>query len=244
MDPGGGAGLLRDVATARARGALARAVGTAWTEQGRGVHEVEPRSPAAVARGLELALARGPGAIKVGMAVGPATAAAILGALEGCAVPVVVDPVLASSRGGPLWAARPADLLPLVYRASLATPNAGEAAALTGLPVTTVEEAELAARKLVAGGARAVLVKGGHLGEGDEAVTDVLVSAGGARRFSRPRTAGPTPRGTGCALATAIAIELARGAPLEAAVQIAGDWLAGAIRDATTVGEERRLYGL
>jgi len=100
MDPGGGAGLLRDVATARARGALARAVGTAWTEQGPGIHELEPRSPATVARGLRLALAGRPGAIKIGMAVGPATAAAILEALEGCALPVVVDPVLASSRGG------------------------------------------------------------------------------------------------------------------------------------------------
>jgi hydroxymethylpyrimidine/phosphomethylpyrimidine kinase len=243
VDPGGGAGLLRDAATAAARGARAHAIGTAWTEQGDGRHRVEPRAPAAVGAALAEALAAA-AAVKIGMAVGPATAAAIVEALGGYPGPVVVDPVLASSRGGPLWAGTPRELLPLARRATLVTPNAGEAAALAGGgPVSTVAEAEAAGRRLLeAEGLRAVLVKGGHLGgAGDETVTDVLVTAGGTRRLARARVAAPAPRGTGCALATAIAVELGRGAPLADAVELATAWLARAIAAAQTVGDERHL---
>jgi hydroxymethylpyrimidine/phosphomethylpyrimidine kinase len=216
-------------------------VGTAWTEQAAGVHEVEPRLPEHVHRGLTLAIAGGAQAVKIGMAVGPATAAAILEALEGYRGPVVVDPVLASSRGGALWQAEPAGLLPLGRRATLLTPNAVEAAALAGVPVRTVEEAEAAARRLIDAGVPAVLVKGGHLEAKGGAIVDVLATSGAMTRWQRPRVPGPTPRGTGCALATAIAVELARGAPLQRAVEIAGAWLAEAIRAAITVGDERRL---
>jgi hydroxymethylpyrimidine kinase/phosphomethylpyrimidine kinase len=242
LDPGGGAGLLRDVATAAARGARARTVGTAWTEQGPGVHEVEPRPPEGVRRGLGLALAAGAGAVKIGMSVGPATAAAILEALGGYGGPVVLDPVLASSRGGALWQGEPAGLLPLARRATLLTPNAGEAAALTGLPARTTDDLESAARCLVEReGLLAVLVKGGHVDTDGETVVDVLAAANEVRRFRRPRAPGTSPRGTGCALATAIAIELGRGAPLEQAVEIAGAWLGAAIAAAVTIGDERRL---
>jgi len=100
LDPGGGAGLLRDVATATARGAQVTAVGTAWTQQGAGVHRVEPREPAAVGAALAHALgAVGPAAVKIGMAVGPATAAELVKALLGFAGAVVVDPLLSSTRG-------------------------------------------------------------------------------------------------------------------------------------------------
>ena len=245
LDPGGGAGLLRDVATAAALGATAHAVGTAWTEQGPGVHRVEARDPVAVGRALAAAVAAGPAAVKVGMAVGPETSAAIVEALRGYAGPVVVDPVLASSRGGVLWAGPPEALLPLARRATLVTPNAPEAAALAGRPVTTPAEAEAAGRWLIeAGGCDAVLVKGGHLAlAGDDRVTDVLVAGLGTttRFLPRPRAIGPTPRGTGCALATAIAVELGRGRSLGDAVARAGDWLARAIARARPVGGDQHL---
>ncbi len=167
LDPGGGAGLLRDVATAAARGAHAVAVGTAWTEQGPGIHRVEPRAPGAVGEALARAIAARPAAVKVGMAVGPDTAAALVEALTGYDGPVVVDPVLATSRGGPLWSAEPRALGPLLRRATLVTPNAGETAALTGMPVATAAEAEAAGQALVEAGLAAVLVKGGHLDDGD-----------------------------------------------------------------------------
>jgi len=243
LDPSGGAGLLRDVATAAARGALAHAVGTAWTEQGDGVHRVEPRAPAAVRDALAAAIAAvRPAAVKIGMAVGPATAAALLEGLEGYGGPVVIDPVLATSRGGTLWEGAPSELVPLLRRATVVTPNAGEAGELAGHLVETGGGAQAAARFLIARHRlMAVLVKGGHLDEAEPQVTDVLVTPDGERHWSRPRVPGRTPRGTGCALATAIAVELGRGRDLAAAVEAAGAWLAGAIAAAVDVGGERHL---
>lgn len=263
LDPGGGAGLLRDVATALALGAQPHAVGTAWTEQGQGIHRVEPRAPATAGAALAHALATfQPAAVKIGMATSPATATALVAALANFAGPVVVDPVLATSRGGPLWAGAPVTLLPLLRRATLVTPNAVEAAALAGRPVATVAEAEAAGRHLVeVEGLQAVLVKGGHLaesdvkgghlaesgdnggppGDSDGSLTDLLVTSTGTTRYQHPRDPGPSPRGTGCALATAIAVELGRGRALGEAVRAAIDWLVATIAAATSVSGERHL---
>jgi len=234
--------VLRDVATAAELGADAHVIGTAWTEQGDQIHRVEPRDPAAVAESLARAIAtRKPAAVKVGMTVDPATAGAICEGLAGFGGPVVVDPVLATSRGGPLWAGQPSGLMPLLRRATLVTPNAGEAAALTGgPPVLTPSDAEAAGRWLVAQGVAAALIKGGHLNQ-EELVTDVLVSAAGTRLLRHARLPGPSPRGTGCALATAVAFALGSGQPLEEAVRAGIDWLAEAIAAAGPVGTERHL---
>ena len=242
LDPSGGAGLLRDVATARSLGAPVVAIGTAWTEQADGIHRVEPRAPAAVREALARALGAGGAAVKIGMAVGPATAAALVGGLADFSGPVVVDPVLASSRGGTLWAGTPADLLPLLRRATLVTPNGPEAAALVGRTIADTEGAVVAGRALIEGaGLRAVLVKGGHLGDDPAEVTDLLVTAAGTLRFAHRRVGGPSPRGTGCALATAIAVELASEAPLERACDCAIRWLAGAIASAARTQGELHL---
>jgi hydroxymethylpyrimidine/phosphomethylpyrimidine kinase len=231
IDPAGAAGLLRDVATVRARGARPWAVGTAWTEQAEGVHRVEPREPAAVGAALAHALRTArPAAVKIGMAVGPATADALLRALDGYAGAVVVDPVLATSRGGSLWDGDVAGLWPLVRRATLVTPNALEGASLTdGEGVHSVMDAEAVGLKMIERGARAVLMKGGHIDEHATSVTDVLVNAGRVDHLSRARIQGPSPRGTGCALATAIAVELGRGHALLDATSVATRWLSAAI---------------
>ena len=246
VDPGGGAGLLRDAATVAALGARPHAVETAWTEQGPGLHRVEPRAPEAVRAALAEALVTlRPAAVKIGMAVGPATAAAVIEALRDYCGPVVVDTVLATSRGGALWAAEPRDLLPLLRRATLVTPNSVEAAALTGRPLATADDAEATGRWLIeAEQLRAVLVKGGHLGPPAGTVVDVLVTRSGAEHFTRPRTPGPSPRGTGCALASAIAVKLGSGRSLSEAVGEAGAWLGGLIADPVTVGDEHHLWTL
>ncbi len=243
VDPGGGAGLLRDVATAAALGARAHAVGTAWTEQGHGLHRVEPRDPEAVRTALTEALAvLRPAAVKIGMAVGPATAAALVEALCDYAGPVVVDPVLATSRGGALWSGAPRELLPLLRRATLVTPNSLEAAALTERPLATADDAEAGGRRMIETDQLcAVLVKGGHLAPSNGTVVDVLVTASGAERFTRARTAGPSRRGTGCALATAIAVKLGCGRSLSEAVGEAGAWLARLIAEPIAVGDELHL---
>jgi hydroxymethylpyrimidine/phosphomethylpyrimidine kinase len=241
-DPSGGAGLLADAATICAFGCHAQGVVTALTVQdSRGVHAVLPVDAAHVGAQLRALLADGPpAAAKTGMLPTAAVVEAVAAAWRAqAAVPLVVDPVIAASSGPRLAdagavAALLGALLPL---AALVTPNAPEARELTGLTVRDTEGAVAAARALVARGARAVLVKGGHL-EGDE-VTDVLVVAGrpDAVAFTRRRVAHVRRvRGTGCALSAAIAARLALGDALDAAVAAAGDWVHAAIAGATVSG--------
>ena len=242
LDPTGGAGLVRDFLTAGALGARVTLVGTAWTRQDEnGVKEVEPRSPDMVRASLDEALVSCPlrrTAVKVGMVAGASIATAIVAGLEAWPGPVVFDPVLGASAGGSLFEGTPADLLPLLRRATLVTPNLAEAAWLSGLAVETLDHARQAAQKIFARGSLAVLVKGGHL---SGPATDVLRSQTGERLFQGTRLPGRSPRGTGCALATAIAVGLARGQQLEQAVEEAKVWLAERIQAAVTIGGARYL---
>jgi hydroxymethylpyrimidine/phosphomethylpyrimidine kinase len=244
LDPSGGAGLVRDALTAAALGAHARVVGTAWTEQGPEAHRVESRGPGALCDSVRHAVLSKPAAVKVGMVPDGASAAAIVEGLRNFAGPLVVDPVLASSRGRPLFQGAPVELAPLLARATLVTPNAPEAAALTGLAVADLAGAEAAARALAARGLAAVLVKGGHVGGPGQPVTDTLLAGGELHRLTHARVGGGDVRGTGCALATAIAVELGRGATLLDAVRGATDWLGRALAGAIDVGGERHLGGV
>jgi hydroxymethylpyrimidine/phosphomethylpyrimidine kinase len=240
LDPGGGAGLVRDFLTAQALGMRAFLVGTAFTLQtGSGAVGIEPRSPSALVRDLKTAVAAlRPRVVKVGMVATAGLAAAITDGLAGWDGPLVFDPVLAASRGGALYQGDVSELGSLLGRATLVTPNVPEAEALSELPVHDREDARAAAQIILREGAAAVLIKGGHFaGDAD----DLLVTPAGERVFSAPRLPGISPRGTGCALATAIAVGLARGEGLEDAIAGAKRWLFGAIAQARVVGEERRL---
>jgi hydroxymethylpyrimidine kinase/phosphomethylpyrimidine kinase len=240
LDPGGGAGVLRDMRSADELGAHSLVVATCITEQDTtSVASVEPRDPGQVGRSLSAALARArPACVKVGMVANAGVARAIAHALSGFTGKVVYDPVLRASSGGSLYLGDQAPILGLARLAFVLTPNLGEAAWLLGRPVESVADALAAARDLVALGAPAVLVKGGHLA-GD--ASDVLCWCDGLRVITHPRIAGPSPRGTGCALATAIAVGLARGQELESAVGTAKTWLASKIAGATRVGDEWQL---
>ncbi len=242
LDPGTGAGVARDLLTASALSARGVVVGTAWTEQGpHSACTIEPRAPERVRAALASALERvgeSGSAVKIGMVAGAATTQAIEAALSSYPGPVVYDPVLRTSGGYSLYDGERSRILALARRATLLTPNLGEAAWLLDRPVQSESDARMAARDLRALGVAAVLVKGGHL-EGD--ATDVLLSPAGESLFSSPRIAGPSPRGTGCALATAIAVGLARGEALENAVASAKTWLTRQIARARPVGDERHL---
>jgi hydroxymethylpyrimidine/phosphomethylpyrimidine kinase len=240
VDPGSGAGAARDLLTAAALGARAIVVGTAWTEQEE-TTTVEARAPEQVRAALAAALRRtgdSGTAVKIGMAATGPIARALAAALELYGGPVVFDPVLRTSRGGSLYDGDRESLLGLARKATLLTPNLDEAGWLCERPVRTLAEARDAARALRDLGVAAVLVKGGHL---DDEATDVLASPAGETLLSAPRVAGPSPRGTGCALATAIAVELATGETLECAVAAAKSWLRERIARAASVGDERHL---
>jgi hydroxymethylpyrimidine/phosphomethylpyrimidine kinase len=148
----------------------------------------------------------------------------------------VLDPVMVSKTGFPLLrpdavGALRDSLLPL---ATLLTPNVHEAWALTGLPVRTPDEAEAAGRQLLAAGAGAVLVKGGHLEE--RPATDVLVTATGVRVFPGEHLDARHTHGTGCTYSAAIATQLAHGWPLEEAIARAKAYVTEAIRAGLPVG--------
>jgi hydroxymethylpyrimidine/phosphomethylpyrimidine kinase len=122
----------------------------------------------------------------------------------------------------------------VVPRALVVTPNAPEAERLTGLSIATAEDQRAAGAALRAMGAQAALIKGGHL-EGDE-ITDVLSTAAGDIAFTGARIATRATHGTGCTLASAIAVHLAQGRALEDAVRLAREYLLGAIINAPGFG--------
>ena len=220
-DPTGGAGLTRDVSTLAHFGAEALCAVTAVTVQTdthlSATHLVPP---AIVAAQICAALAtQRVGAIKIGMLGTRHSVQSVAAALPPrAAVPIVLDPVLASTSGGELLdgAGRAALLEQLLPRVTLLTPNLPEAAALLQRSVARTEGEFLAqAGRLCALGAGAVLLKGGHSEEHD-AIDYLVRTEQPVQRFSAPRAARSL-RGSGCALATAIAAALAAGAPLEEA---------------------------
>jgi len=240
LDDGAGAGLTRDAHTAASLGASCLLVGTAWTRQRASLTNrgFDARSPEEIALHLRSLLESAPSgnlAVKVGMVALSSTVETITRCLsepQSSLLPLVFDPVLGSTSGISLFRGDGKvlqGLLPLIRRATLLTPNRGELALLTGMPVDNFEDADRAAGRLLELGARAVLVKGGHW---NGPAVDRLWTAGGVTAFSRPRIVGRDPRGTGCALATAIAIGLASGTPLPDACREAGDWLARQIGNA------------
>ena len=217
-DSSGGAGLARDLRTLAELSVPAVCALTAVTAQTHAAVRTIHRVPAAVlAAQLEAAFASATvAAVKIGMlasADAVDTVAACLAARP--ALPVVLDPVLAASAGGELLdaAGRARLLAALLPRVALLTPNLPEAAALLGTAVAH-EEAEVLAqgRALLARGARAVLMKGGHAA-GADSIDLLLARDAEPLRLAAPRSPLAL-RGSGCALASAIAAQLARGADL------------------------------
>ena len=235
-DPSGGAGLQADLKTFATLGAYGAAVVAALTAQNtRGVQGIEPVAPAFVVRQLDSVLADlDVRAIKTGM-LGRADVVEALGErLAGVPMPIVVDPVLVATAGQPLTEAAALDpirrrLLPC---AALVTPNLAEAAALTGRAVSSVAEMRAAAQALVDLGARAALVKGGHL---EDVALDVLHDGTTMHELAARRVPGVF-HGTGCTLSAAIAVGLARGATLHAAVSEAKRYVTRAIEDSPARG--------
>lgn len=224
LDPSGGAGVLRDVATVRALAPSrpVHVVVTALTQQGDG-QPAAARVTEANALLEQLERAPTPAAIKLGLV--PAALASLL-VKHLPDAPRVVDPVLSASAGGAMGA-EPAALRPLL-RDALVTPNRSEARALLAgqAPDAWLEDV----------GALALLRK--SVASTEHSIVDVLHTPQGERRLERPRVAGPDPRGTGCALATAIACGLARGASMVGAVSAAVAWLDEARTGARQVGPQ------
>ncbi len=236
-DSGGGAGIEADIKTISALGAYACTAITAVTAQNTlGVAGVHTLPADFVRLSIETVLSDiGADAIKLGMLANEEIIRAV-GACLPQNIPVVLDPVMVATSGAVLLpdaaiAALTAELLP---RASVVTPNLPEAAKLTGLRVETEKERIAAGRALLAMGAKAALVKGGH-GSG-EMLTDYLVTAEAVEAIALPRLHSRNTHGTGCTMASAIATGLAQGLPLIEATRRARHYLQEAIRTAPGFG--------
>lgn len=236
-DPSGGAGIQADLKTFHQFGVYGEAVLTLLTVQNtRRVERVECLPPDLVLAQLRAVLEDiPPRAAKTGALGNRQIVEAVAEAAAEFDFPLVVDPVMISKHGAPLIAPEAREALRdrLLPRAFLVTPNLHEAAALTGLEVADPDTMRRAARELCHMGARAALIKGGHL---PEAATDVLFCDGAWYEFSAPHLETPHTHGTGCTYSAAIAAGLARGWSLVDAVSRAKDFITEAIRSNPGLG--------
>ncbi len=238
-DSGGGAGIQADLKTFHQFGVFGTSVVTAVTAQNTvGVRGWEALSARLVTQQIEaLAEDLPPHAVKSGMLATPELVEAVADALARFRLPnYVLDPVMVATSGDRLLVpdAERSIATRLVPLAALVTPNLDEARILAQDEVRTVEQMERAARALVKMGAKAALVKGGHLEAGD--IVDVLAAGEAVRRFPHPRLATTSTHGTGCTLSAAVAAGLAHDRPLERAVADALDFVHRAMVAAPGLG--------
>ncbi len=235
-DSGGGAGIQADLKTFSALGCYGMTAITALTAQNtqgvRAIHGV----PAAFLKEQIAAVVEdiGVDAVKIGMLHAPEIVEAVAWAIDTFQLKqVVLDPVMVATSGDALIENATVAVLvrELFPRATVVTPNLDEAGLLLGRKVVEQDELDLACDDLLAMGAQAVLLKGGHLG--GDLLTDVLAIRGEPaaywQRLTGERIASQNVHGTGCTLSSAIAAHLAQGYPLEEAVQAAHGYIRGAI---------------
>ncbi|UCF18840.1 MAG: bifunctional hydroxymethylpyrimidine kinase/phosphomethylpyrimidine kinase [Gemmatimonadota bacterium] len=239
-DSGGGAGIQADLKTFQAFGVFGTSAITAITAQNTvGVRAIQKIDPAVVAAQI-LAVAEDlqPAALKTGMLADAPIIEAVAGSIRETRLDhLVLDPVMVAKSGARLLeedaiAALQESLLPL---AQLVTPNLPEAAILAARPVATLDDMRAAAEELLARGARAVLIKGGHL-SGSQLV-DLYFDGSDWHDWRDSRLETRHTHGTGCTLSAAICAGLALGRPPLEAIGMARDYTRRAIEAAPGLGE-------
>jgi len=238
-DSGGGAGIQADLKTFTALGVFGMTAITAVTVQNtKGVSDHEELSPDTVVEQIRaVATDIGVDAAKTGMLASAAIVRAVADAVAETGIAnLVVDPVSVSKHGHPLLATDAVDVLRdrILPLAVLTTPNLPEAGGLAGFAVETHDDMRKAAEAILGFGPRAVLVKGGHLG--DDRADDLFVDAEGERWIEGVRIDTPNTHGTGCVLSAAITAYLARGEELIDAVRKGKAFVTEAIRHSLSIG--------
>jgi hydroxymethylpyrimidine/phosphomethylpyrimidine kinase len=232
-DSGGGAGIQADLKTFSALGCYGMTAITAITAQNtQGVRAIHGVPPDILKAQMDAVLEDiGADAVKIGMLHAPEVVQVVAQALRHFGLKnVVLDTVMVATSGDRLMAPETVAVLvkELFPLATVITPNLDEAELLLGRRIAGIADLEPAAHELLALGARAVLLKGGHL-QGDE-VVDVLVQPGQpCLRLASPRIPSRNVHGTGCTLSSAIAAHLALGLDLTQAVTQARRYILGAI---------------
>jgi hydroxymethylpyrimidine/phosphomethylpyrimidine kinase len=238
-DSGGGAGIQADLKTFAALGVHGTSALTAVTAQNTlGVTDIFELPPALVTAQIEaVMLDIGAAAAKTGML----SSAQIIDVVANAIVHfnirnLVVDPVMVAKGGARLLRDDAVDALRrrLVPLAAVVTPNLPEAEVLLGRPIRTLDERRQAARELVALGARAAVVKGGHAD--DAHAIDHYFDGTELVELQSPRIDTANTHGSGCVFSAAIAAGLAKGADSLAAVLLAKEFITGAIGSSLEVG--------
>ncbi len=238
-DSGGGAGIQADLKTFSALGCFGMSAITALTAQNTtGVRAIHGVPPDMLRDQIDAVVEDiGVDAVKIGMLHSPEIVQAVADAIDRHSLPhVVLDPVMVATSGAVLIDSPAIASLvrELFGRAVLVTPNLDEASLLVGRTLTSEQDIQTAAHELLAKGAKAVLVKGGHLA--GEVVSDLLQIAGAAPYWMRaPRIATANTHGTGCTLSSAIAAYLALRLPLIDAVEAARAYVRGALAAGASV---------
>lgn len=240
-DSGGGAGIQADIKAITALGGYAMTAVTALTAQNtEGVNGIVETTGGFVAKQMRLVLGDiGADVIKIGMVPNEETIESVHYTYREFApdIPIVLDPVMMAKGGHPLI---DRDAIHLVRQhfllhAHIATPNIPEAEVLTGMEIRSLNDMKHAAEIMITLGCQSVLVKGGHF-EG-ETLYDVLFSEDGLEIFEDSRIDTPHTHGTGCTLASAIAVGLAQNMALRDAVVRARAYVRRAILTAPGYGK-------
>ena len=237
-DSGGGAGVQADLKTMEACGTFGTSVLAATTAQHtHGVESVHVLPTAEIGAQLDAVIGDfDVGAAKTGMLATADVVEFVAERARDFPFPLVVDPVMVATSGDRLLEPAGEDAYKdLIAEATLVTPNADEAAVLTGIEIDSEEAAIEASEALREMGATAALVKGGHV-PGD-AVRDVLVTDEGATTIPHPRVETEATHGSGCTLASAITAYVAYGDGLDEAVREGISLLSRAVRYPLDVGE-------
>jgi hydroxymethylpyrimidine/phosphomethylpyrimidine kinase len=238
-DSGGGAGIQADLKTFLALGCFGMSAITALTAQNTtGVRAIYGVPPDMLASQIDAVFEDiGVDAVKIGMLHSPEIVQTVASAIDRHALPhVVLDPVMVATSGAVLIdsPAIAALVRELFGRAVVVTPNLDEASLLVGRTLASEADMQAAALALLAKGARAVLLKGGHLA--GDVVSDLLQVAGAAPHWMRaPRILTANTHGTGCTLSSAIAAYLALGHTLVDAVEAARAYVRGALAAGASV---------
>lgn len=237
-DSSGGAGIQADIKTITMLGGYAMTAITAVTAQNTlGVQQVEAIAAGFVLAQVESCLSDiGADAVKIGMLGSATTATGLAGRLDSFTGAIVFDPVMLATSGAALAdAATITAFAALMEIATLVTPNLPELAALTGMPLESVDQIGEAAHRLAARHDTSVLAKGGH--GGGARVVDILVApTGEAMVFDDARLPGGHTHGTGCTLSSAIATLLGHGQPLAHAVRLGRQFVRAGIEHAPGFG--------
>jgi hydroxymethylpyrimidine/phosphomethylpyrimidine kinase len=239
-DSGGGAGIQEDLKTFMALGVHGMSAITAITAQNTvevtGIQDITPDMVVAQIRAVSDDI--GVDSVKTGMLHTRAIIEAVAGELEKYGFPMVVDPVMISKSGAALLLpeAKQSLIEKILPLATVLTPNAMEAEAISGFKIKNIEDGKKAAKTIASMGPKAVVVKGGHLFKSDKAI-DILFLDGEFILLEGERHATKDTHGTGCSFASAIAAGLAKGHSIQESVKEAKEFVNYAIRYGLRLGK-------